>query len=204
MTRFKYPQSERYTPEYTAWTNMKARCFNKNTAGYERYGGRGITVYELWINDYMAFLESVGRRPDPTYTLDRIDNDKGYMPDNLRWATRRQQVVNQGLKVNNQSGIKGVRKNNSAKGDAWIASIGWFGSHTIGYYPTKEAATRGRTEYVKGINQLLDTVKNNLPKPKTGLNKEYISGSNVALEYVTRILNEALLQDAKNHNKEES
>lgn len=74
---------------------MKNRCYTTGTPYYKNYGGRGITVCEDWRNSYPAFLRDVGRRPGPSYTLDRIDNDGDYRPGNVRWVTRDVQNGNQ-------------------------------------------------------------------------------------------------------------
>ncbi len=80
--------------EYSTWRSMLARCFNVNSAFFENYGGRGITVCDRWRNDFSSFLNDVGRRPDRSLTLDRINNDGNYEPSNVRWATRKQQANN--------------------------------------------------------------------------------------------------------------
>lgn len=75
------------SPEFRTWTQMISRCTNKNDYRYPRYGGRGITVDERWLESFEAFLEDVGRRPNPTDELDRIENDGNYEPGNVRWVS---------------------------------------------------------------------------------------------------------------------
>lgn len=82
------------TPEYKVWLGIKTRCFNQTSKDYPYYGGRGITVCDEWQSDFEAFLENVGRRPTPTHSIDRIDNDGNYEPGNCRWATKSEQMIN--------------------------------------------------------------------------------------------------------------
>ncbi len=83
------------TPEYRAWANMISRCHNSNHIQFANYGGRGIVVCDRWRSSYESFLSDMGRRPDRFHTLDRIDNDGVYRPQNCRWTTWQQQNNNQ-------------------------------------------------------------------------------------------------------------
>lgn len=85
--------------EYTAWQRMKARCLNKNNKSFKDYGGRGITICDRWLekrNGFSNFVDDLGRKPSPSkdFSLGRIDNNKGYSPDNCRWETWREQDLN--------------------------------------------------------------------------------------------------------------
>lgn len=92
------------TPEYHAWSNMIGRCCNRKNRAYKNYGGRGIGVCDRWKNSFANFLKDVGLRPTKRHSLERVKNEKGYEPGNVKWAlpieqsrnTRKNVVLNHG------------------------------------------------------------------------------------------------------------
>jgi len=78
---------------YHQWANMIQRCTNENHRDYHKYGGRGITVCDQWLNSFESFYADMGDKP-PYLSLDRINNDEGYYKENCRWATRQEQQLN--------------------------------------------------------------------------------------------------------------
>lgn len=82
------------TPEFACWQAMIGRCTRQNHISYRNYGGRGIKVCDRWLA-FEAFLSDMGYRPSPLHSLDRINNDGNYEPDNCRWATKQEQRKNQ-------------------------------------------------------------------------------------------------------------
>ena len=94
---------------YNIWAGMKQRCYDKKDPSYEKYGKKGITVCNEWIYDYPTFRDwSLNNGYDDSLSIDRIDNSKGYSPDNCRWSTIKEQANNRtSNRVYEVHGIKG-------------------------------------------------------------------------------------------------
>lgn len=82
------------TPIYNCWANMKQRCYNVKHPHFDRYGGRGIRVCERWL-EFSAFYHDMGEMPE-NMSIDRIDNNGNYEPDNCKWSTQSEQNFNRG------------------------------------------------------------------------------------------------------------
>lgn len=93
MKHIPYPKHLYQTPIYKAWSDMKTRCNNPKFIEYHRYGGRGITYCARW-EQFANFYADMGASHQPGLTLDRIDNDAPYSPQNCKWSTRVEQCSN--------------------------------------------------------------------------------------------------------------
>ncbi len=146
---------------YKTWNAMRGRCINPKDKSYKNYGGRGITVCDEWMDvaNFVDWCEET--YPNiKGYSLDRIDNDKGYSPDNCTWSDKTTQAINQRMQKNNTSGYVGVtyyKKNNK-----WVANIRINKIlKQLGSFKTKEEAVQTRDNYI---------IENNLPHK---LSKDY-------------------------------
>ncbi len=81
-------------PEYRVWAGMKSRCLNENSQKYHLYGGRGIKICKEWLDSFYNFYNDMGPRPTDKHSIDRIDSDGNYEPNNCRWATAKEQASN--------------------------------------------------------------------------------------------------------------
>jgi len=82
------------TPEHRIWKAMKNRCYNPNAGKYPIYGGRGIKVCQEWVESFEIFLKDMGKKPSSIHSIDRIDVNGNYEPNNCQWATPKQQANN--------------------------------------------------------------------------------------------------------------
>ncbi len=133
---------------YSTWHKMLHRCSNVNNKDYKYYGGRGITVCEEWLDvaNFIAWCDLT--RPDTEgLSLDRIDVDGNYEPNNCRWADASTQALNQRIKGNNTSGFVGVNFRPSE--NKYVARISILGDRIyLGYFDSIEEAVLARDNYI--------------------------------------------------------
>ena len=114
----------RISAEYHSWHAMLQRCTNSRRANYKNYGARGITVCTRWIQ-FSNFLADMGRKPSTTHTLDRINSNGNYEPNNCRWATRTEQ------RRNRRTGLRLVTKGNETRAVSDWATVTGLSQATI-------------------------------------------------------------------------
>lgn len=98
------------SPEFSVWVDMKKRCYNPNGHRYKQYSEKGIEVGEEFREDFLAWYEHVGPRPDDgrKWSIGRIDNTKGYVRDNMEWQLCSQQSKARAMPSSNKTGVTGV------------------------------------------------------------------------------------------------
>ena len=139
-------------PLYIKHRNMVRRCHNKADKSYQDYGERGIEVCKEWLEDYQAFMDwSLENGWKPGLEIDRIDNDKGYSPDNCQYITAAENRRNRKkIQRNNISGFRGVsKKTYRDKSIRWVATVFIKGKNKVlGTFEDPELAALVRDEYI--------------------------------------------------------
>lgn len=138
---------------YLIWCDIKSRCLTKSNKSYGNYGGRGIKVCDEWL-DYISFKDwAMKSGYSSDLTIDRIDVDKGYFPDNCKWSNYNEQAANKRKKANSTSIYIGVSFDKTR--DKWVAQSCYAGKRkNIGRFDTEKCAAIARDRYI---------IQNNLP-----------------------------------------
>ena len=80
--------------EYQIWCGIIKRCENRKSLGFKNYGGRGISICKRWRSDFNFFIKDMGKRPSKNHSIDRVDVNGNYSPENCRWASKSIQMRN--------------------------------------------------------------------------------------------------------------
>ena len=133
---------------YNTWAKLKDRVLNPKNTHYQYYGGRGIIICDDWKNDFISFYDwAMSNGYSDELSIDRIDNDGNYCPENCRWTTRTIQARNQRIQKNNTSGYRGVYyRKDKAKYQSCIV----IGKNRIylGYFLTAEDGAIAYNNYI--------------------------------------------------------
>lgn len=165
MTKQNKMSRKLYSKVWRAWHDIKRRCYDMNYKWYDSYGKRGIKLQDSWLNDTESFYKYVSNLPnfEKQFSIDRIDNNLGYIEGNIRWATPAEQVRNRSKPKSNTSGQCGVtwyyNKTGGTRAIAW-----WFeGDKTksksfpvkrFGLLPAYQMAVKHRAKMIEHLNSL--------------------------------------------------
>jgi len=154
----EYGGNNKTHPLYPTWITMRARCQNEKHISYKNYGARGIKVCPRWDRSFQAFLRDMGERPEGM-TLDRVNNDGDYAPNNCRWATYKAQALNKRDRKN-KTGEKGIS----------------FDAKTQKYRARRYNRATGKREFLGSTTTLEEAIA--LRDDPTAVAKNGVSGEN--------------------------
>ncbi len=169
--------------EFNIYRRILSRCFRKADSNYPRYGGRGITVCQRWIESVENFIEDMGRRPSPSHSIDRIDNNAGYSPENCRWATSKEQANNR--RSSRIVTVEGVSKTLAQWADQSGVDADTIGARLKRGWNAKSAVwntSRGRRFIkVNGVRMLLSEACANAGMPYSIVNSRLKIGWKIGM-----------------------
>ena len=140
--------NQRHTKLYEVWKTIKQRCLNPKNVSYHNYGGRGITICDDWKNDYFCFYEwSINNGYKEGLSIDRINNNGNYEPNNCRWTTRI--VQNNNTRANNYITI-----NNETK-----TLAEWCRHYNISYSLVRQRYKRYNWDIIKALTTPTQNLK---------------------------------------------
>lgn len=122
---------------YQTWKGIKQRCYNKNSPSYQYYGAKGIKMCDRWKNEFYNFVEDMGQRPNG-HTIDRIDNNGNYEPNNCKWSNATEQGIHR-KHLPNRTGYQYI----------FIKSNGYY------YVELQRYNTRRRSKQIKTLDDAL-------------------------------------------------
>lgn len=169
-----------YSSEHNIWCNMITRCSKVNDKRYHRYGGRGITVCKRWVSSFENFYSDMGKRPSNKHTIDRIDNNKGYSPQNCRWATQKQQSRNTSRNIYIIENGKKI---------------------VVADFEKKHKIYSGAFRYFMSIGLSVDDIVKKVKKGSVGKNRYSFNGEKHTIKYWALKYNVSLSSFYKKHKE---
>ena len=130
-------------PLYGTWQDMHRRCYDTKNKLFSYYGARGIEVCERWFS-FANFVSDMGEKPSKLHTVDRVDNDGPYAPENCRWATKVEQARNRNPRSDSPFGVNGITR----KGKKYIVTSTYNNvRYALGAYSNFDEAVSARTRF---------------------------------------------------------
>ena len=154
----------KHTKVYKSWCKIKERCDNENDKSYPSYGAVGIKLASEFYN-FLTFYEEVGDPPENTHlwSIDRIDNSKGYVKVNIKWSDSFAQSQNKGKSSNNTTGFCGMQWYHSGKPEhSWYAIASWRNSRRVGSGPENKKFNVNRLGVMQAFTAALEYRENTI------------------------------------------